>query len=229
VRVRERERKDRADGMRLVLNRSSSFLCSLLLLVRTLSIIRLEDDHADNPSFESSFLQPNVDDGVTVPVERGRHINTPSPSRVTHAGSFFLLSLFHCRVFHSCPQKHRWLTFSPFSSLSYRPVRPMSTRSLSALLNELSSPLSELTLSLLLLPFPSSLITEEEPVTLGKSSVLPRKNHLEQADLSSLHENRSPSRDPADHQRTLEEDILEAQLIRERRAREAGAPHSTGL
>ena len=105
----------------------------------------------------------------------------------------------------------------------------MSTRSLSALLNELSSPLSELTLSLLLLPFPSSLITEEEPVTLGKSSVLPRKNHLEQADLSSLHENRSPSRDPADHQRTLEEDILEAQLIRERRAREAGAPHSTGL
>ncbi|KAL7415123.1 hypothetical protein BDY24DRAFT_383779 [Mrakia frigida] len=28
----------------------------------------------------------SVDDGVTIPVERGRHVHSPSPSRVTHAG-----------------------------------------------------------------------------------------------------------------------------------------------
>ncbi|KAL7410358.1 hypothetical protein BDY24DRAFT_418089 [Mrakia frigida] len=39
---------------------------------------------------------------------------------------------------------------------------------------------------------------------------------------------RSPSRDPADRARTIEEDALEAQLVRERRAADAGRIRSSG-
>ena len=95
-------------------------------------------------------------------------------------------------------------------------------------------PSNEVDIFLLTLPTNLLTLVEEALETLGRSitfvlglSTLEQK--LTRFDSArSLVPIRSPSRDPADRARTLEEDALEAQLVRERRAADVGKIRSSG-